>query len=497
MSKVPPRAEQKLLKDYDEADRPISGKALKKKRAPPSVLERVTAGGKREREEQHETVRSKRPKIVDTPIAPVAATPAVPPNALEFLVVATTYHSVVVGLLVRLEAAGSGAARKCVKQEAFASPRHVGCVNCAAVTPKYIVTGGSDERLNIVLWKKGKRAQDAGATVRKGANFSDLGTVASAAEVVAISAFPNDEHHILAGRRDGHLVVLATRTWEPIADSLPIHKKSVNAIAIHPRGFLAVSVGEDRCVCVVDLIKGSVLLRKKTPAGHPPKAVQFSPDGARVAVLLSYAVLVYDVASNFQLIRVFAHEDKMTAVMEDSLAVDKNEAAELSEEDADSVADEDGSNDDDDKEEAVHVKPVRQPRVFVARYPEGEIYAMQWIDNRRILLGREDGSICLADVSVPHTISVPEIAAKTIGGVRVRCITLLVSGALPAAATSEGAASATSGNRTIAVVLTADSQGRCATWDCQLDAKESLTLVQGGDFTVGGRITALTAVPLC
>ncbi|ORC86797.1 uncharacterized protein TM35_000262490, partial [Trypanosoma theileri] len=285
------------------------------------------------------------------------------------LLVIGTYHSVMAGLVFRRDRLAL----------LFSIKHHDGCINTIAVGDKYIASAGTDERVFLFTNKNhqshltpAERAKLRAAAVvntndgndRSGVCMrvrpADLGSIAPPSEVRCLLLTTNGQQ-LLCGCTDGQLIVYRTRDWS-VTLAIPLHEKCVNAIAVHPgnsqqnnnnnknnnnnnnnnknnknknnssSGVLAVTVGSDRHVAVVDLARGRLLSkwrynthtnntvnnnnnnnnnekseeeeeekrtvkRMRLEVRDEPHAVHFSPSGCYFAILAHHSFTVYETAT--------------------------------------------------------------------------------------------------------------------------------------------------------------------------------------------------------
>lgn len=193
-------------------------------------------------------------------------------SRLNAFVVLGTYHSVMLGLLLRDE-------KFFLK---FSIKHHVGCVNAVAVCSKYIATCGYDERVFLFTSKDSTPSARSGPGGDGSANvnplhLADLGSLTPPHEVTCMQ-WASKSQFLLCGCSDGSLLAYRSRDWS-IALHLPVHERRVNSMAVHPGtkgmssggGRLAVTVGSDRFVAVLDLISGKLLTKWKLRTGMPAK----------------------------------------------------------------------------------------------------------------------------------------------------------------------------------------------------------------------------------
>lgn len=264
------------------------------------------------------------------PSAPKAAAPSPVPSAApckSALLVVSTYHAVIAGLVFKRD-------KFFIK---FSVKRHVGRVNGTAVTQRYIASSGVDERVFLFTNKAEerlsaaarKKMQEAGEPLA--IRLADLGSLTPPSEVTAMT-FADGSQHLLCGCSDGQLIIYRSRDWT-VATTLTVHEKAVVALAAHPgsHGALAVTIGEDRAIAVLDLVKGKLLTKWKytpsvaaaaaaeataadgaeangitkavptpksvfAPSREVPVGVLFSPEGTRLVIYSRFSCVVYDAA---------------------------------------------------------------------------------------------------------------------------------------------------------------------------------------------------------
>lgn len=235
------------------------------------------------------------------------------------LLVVSTYHAVMAGLVYKRD-------KFFIK---FSVKRHVGRVNGTAVTQRYIASSGVDERVFLFTNKAEerlnaaarKKMQEAGEPLA--IRLADLGSLTPPAEVTTM-AFADGSQHLLCGCSDGQLIIYRSRDWT-VVTTLTVHEKAVVGLAAHPgsHGTLAVTIGDDRAIAVLDLVKGKLLTKWKytpavaavaadeasnggkaeplarsvfAPSREVPIGVLFSPLGTRLVIFSRFSFVVYDAA---------------------------------------------------------------------------------------------------------------------------------------------------------------------------------------------------------
>jgi hypothetical protein len=72
-------------------------------------------------------------------------------------------------------------------------------------------------------------------------------------------------------------------------------RKACNSIASHPSARVALSVGRDLTLRLIDLMKGKVIATKSTP--QEPREVRYTADGNAFAIMFDSSIVVYDTST--------------------------------------------------------------------------------------------------------------------------------------------------------------------------------------------------------
>eukprot|EP00672_Neobodo_designis_P017531 CAMPEP_0174833924 /NCGR_PEP_ID=MMETSP1114-20130205/4528_1 /TAXON_ID=312471 /ORGANISM="Neobodo designis, Strain CCAP 1951/1" /LENGTH=460 /DNA_ID=CAMNT_0016067827 /DNA_START=29 /DNA_END=1406 /DNA_ORIENTATION=+ len=203
--------------------------------------------------------------------SPAAAESVAPRPVLNAILYLGTYHNV----------AAAYQLRKYALAPRFTSRSHVGSIVSVAACSRFLVASGSDESITIQAVKNG------------GATFIDLGKVTPPAQANSI-AFP-DPRFLVCAMEDGSVIIYKTREWT-CAAVIAAHDRAATSVACHPKGTIAVTVGNDYLICVIDLTRAAVVTRRKLDKSlGTPVSVTFTPDGECFLVQTRYHVAVYDI----------------------------------------------------------------------------------------------------------------------------------------------------------------------------------------------------------
>jgi len=151
----------------------------------------------------------------------------------------------------------------------FIFPAHVSCIKAVAASPnggKWLATGSADEIVKV--WDLRRRKEIGGLMHHEGDYFF-LTSIRAAPDIRAGSIthllFPS-RSHLLSASEDGTLCLFRARDWA-VLRALKGHKGRVNAVAVHPSGKVALSVGKDRALRMWDLMRGKGVASTKIGKG--------------------------------------------------------------------------------------------------------------------------------------------------------------------------------------------------------------------------------------
>lgn len=171
----------------------------------------------------------------------------------------------------------------------IAEPTHSASVRTLSANAALLASGAADDRICIVDLRRRRECQLL---------THHTGTVNAV-------AFTPDGSHLFSVADDGQMAATKCGSWQ--TDNVwrtPHSGKAVTALALHPSGKLALSVGRDGTLRTWNLVKGrqvyTTALRTLCPddarKGDTVERVIWSPSGGRFALLLVDRVLVMNVA---------------------------------------------------------------------------------------------------------------------------------------------------------------------------------------------------------
>ncbi|KII86061.1 hypothetical protein PLICRDRAFT_44519 [Plicaturopsis crispa FD-325 SS-3] len=166
---------------------------------------------------------------------------------------------------------GSGGGYKFHLKPIFIFPAHVSCIKAVAASPnggKWLATGSADEIVKV--WDLRRRKEIGGLMHHEGPFPLPLLSSPSPSSYTythQLTQFPRGvvgsithltfptRSHLLSASEDGTLALFRARDWA-VLRSLRGHTGRVNALAVHPSGKVALSVGRDRTLRMWDLMRG-------------------------------------------------------------------------------------------------------------------------------------------------------------------------------------------------------------------------------------------------
>ncbi|KVH97385.1 p21-activated protein kinase-interacting protein 1-like [Cynara cardunculus var. scolymus] len=127
----------------------------------------------------------------------------------------------------------------------FSFPSHLSPIKCVAVAGTVAVSGGSDDTIKIY---------DLSTSSEVGSLNDPTATVTSLSLFTppSLSSFPRN---LFSAYDDGNISFYDADPFVHLK-TLKIHKKGVNDMSVHPSGKLALTVGRDSCLAMVNLVRG-------------------------------------------------------------------------------------------------------------------------------------------------------------------------------------------------------------------------------------------------
>ncbi|KAM7524883.1 hypothetical protein LguiA_014785 [Lonicera macranthoides] len=125
----------------------------------------------------------------------------------------------------------------------FTFPSHTSPIKSVSVAGSVAVSGGSDDTIKIY---------DLSTS-------SEIGSLLHSSTVTSLAFFAPSSvsfpRNLLAGADDGTVSIYDADPFVHL-QTLTVHKRGVNDVAIHPSGKLGLTVGRDCCLGMVNLIRG-------------------------------------------------------------------------------------------------------------------------------------------------------------------------------------------------------------------------------------------------
>ncbi|KAF9525954.1 WD40-repeat-containing domain protein [Crepidotus variabilis] len=212
-----------------------------------------------------------------------------PPTS--FKVVAGSYEKLLYGLdgIITI---GENSKLSFELKPMFIFPAHVSCIKAVAASPqggKWLATGSADEIIKV--WDLRRRKEIGGLMHHEGS--------------ITHLVFPS-RSHLLSASEDGSLCLFRARDWA-VLRSLKGHKGHVNAVAVHPSGKVALSVGKDRALRMWDLMRGKGVA--STKLDKEGEIVRWSSDGSKFGVQSGSNIQIY--ATNMDLLWTISHSSRI------------------------------------------------------------------------------------------------------------------------------------------------------------------------------------------
>lgn len=164
----------------------------------------------------------------------------------------------------------------------FSFPSHLSPIKCAAVSGSAAVTGGSDDTIKIY---------DLSTS-------SEIGSLHYSSSITSLCFFtpPSSAlalpRNLIAAADDGAVIIYDADPFVHLKTVKSVHKKGVNDLSVHPSGTLALSVGRDECLAMVNLVRGrrSFCCR----LGKEASIVRFSGSGEKFFMVLDDKINIHE-----------------------------------------------------------------------------------------------------------------------------------------------------------------------------------------------------------
>ncbi|KAF5749354.1 putative pak inhibitor skb15 [Tripterygium wilfordii] len=147
----------------------------------------------------------------------------------------------------------------------FSYPSHIGPVTCAAACGPAAASGSSDDTIHLY---------DLPSAASLGSLHDHAATITSLCFYTPPSlSFPRN---LISAAADGSVCIFDADPFVHLTTLWP-HKKAVNDLAVHPSGKLALTVGRDQSLAMLNLVRGrrSFLCR----LGKEATLVKYDPNG--------------------------------------------------------------------------------------------------------------------------------------------------------------------------------------------------------------------------
>ncbi|XP_041990725.1 p21-activated protein kinase-interacting protein 1-like [Salvia splendens] len=162
----------------------------------------------------------------------------------------------------------------------FSFPSHLSTIKTVAVAGTVAVSGGNDDCVKIY---------DLASSSEVG-SFHHSASVTSVAfySPPSLSSLPRN---LLAADADGSVSIYDADPFV-LLKSVKIHKKSINSMSVHPSGKIALTVGHDQCMALVNLVRGRRSFYCKI--GKEASLVQFDESGDRFSMVVDEKVSIHE-----------------------------------------------------------------------------------------------------------------------------------------------------------------------------------------------------------
>ncbi|KAK4440191.1 p21-activated protein kinase-interacting protein 1-like [Sesamum alatum] len=162
----------------------------------------------------------------------------------------------------------------------FSFPSHLSTIKTVAVAGSAAVSAGNDDTIKIY---------DLSSSSEIGSfHHSSSITSLSFFSPPSLSSFPRN---LLAADAEGSLSIYDADPFVHLK-TLKVHKKAVNSLTVHPSGKLALTVGHDDCLAMVNLVRGRRSFYCKL--SKEASIVQFDETGEKFFMVVDEKVSVHE-----------------------------------------------------------------------------------------------------------------------------------------------------------------------------------------------------------
>ncbi|KAL0363590.1 UNVERIFIED_CONTAM: p21-activated protein kinase-interacting protein 1-like [Sesamum calycinum] len=162
----------------------------------------------------------------------------------------------------------------------FSFPSHLSTIKAVAVAGSAAVSGGNDDTIKIY---------DLSSSAEIGSlHHSSSITSLSFFSPPSLSSFPRN---LLAADAEGSLSIYDADPFVHLK-TLKVHKKAVNSLTVHPSGKLALTVGHDDCLAMVNLVRGRRSFYCKL--SKEASIVQFDETGEKFFMVVDDKISVHE-----------------------------------------------------------------------------------------------------------------------------------------------------------------------------------------------------------
>ncbi|XP_059312553.1 uncharacterized protein LOC132063841 [Lycium ferocissimum] len=161
----------------------------------------------------------------------------------------------------------------------FSFPSHLSPIKCTAVAGSAAVSGGADDTIKIYDLS----------------TCSEIGSLHHTSTITSLSFFTPHSYsfprNLIAGSEDGSVSIYDADPFVHLK-TVKIHRKGVNSICVHPSGRLALSVGRDECMAMVNLVRGRRSFYCRL--GKEASLISFSDGGEKFFTVMDEKITVHE-----------------------------------------------------------------------------------------------------------------------------------------------------------------------------------------------------------
>ncbi|CAH9113841.1 unnamed protein product [Cuscuta europaea] len=161
----------------------------------------------------------------------------------------------------------------------FSFPSHLSTIRCVDVCGSAAVSGGSDDTIKIYDLS----------------TCSEIGSLHHSTTINSLAFFTPPSltfpRNLISAADDGTVSIYDADPFVHLK-TVKVHRKGVNSLSIHPSGRLALSVGRDECLAMINLVRGRRSFYCRL--GKEASIVKFNESGEKFYMVMDEKISIHE-----------------------------------------------------------------------------------------------------------------------------------------------------------------------------------------------------------